>query len=540
MPSCLGIYIEKNIIKYAKVSKEKESIKIDSFGVKFYDRLDDAIEQIMSETDSYSIPISVNLSNESYQYFNVLSILNKKDIEQVVKTEFDSYCYEQRVNPHAFETRYLAVNSLEDKKIRIINIADNKVDISSKAQLFDKYKLSTLTPISISIKNIMNMQERENALIVNIEDKTTISTLIDQKVYTVTTLDNGMQEVLDYIADKENSYSKAYEICKNTTIITSSSQELKENENPYINHIMNTIYNIAGQVKKIINESPAKIDKIYLTGTAAVINNVDLYFQEYLSMPSCEIVKPYFIKTIMKGINIKDYIEVNTAISLAMQGLGLGIEKMNFKTNSLKDVINNSTKITLGKNKAAKKVNKEANKKKIENIVKLNWVSEFNLIATAVKVVSAFAVYTTIIIVLTNETYLKQQQTEELIANTNKEITQIQNDVSKANKKSAEYTKLISNLEAINNKANEITSRRNAIPNLLNEIMFGIPDTVQVLSIKNTTNKHIVISTQTERYEQIGMFIAKLKNDEILTNVIADSGIKENGIITVIIEGDLP
>lgn len=354
MSSCLGIYIEKNIIKYAKVSKEKESIKIDSFGVKFYDRLDDAIEQIMSETDSYNIPTSVNLSNESYQYFNVLSILTKKDIEQVVKTEFDAYCYEQRVNPHAFETRYTLVNSLEDsKKIRIINVADNKVDISSKAQLFDKYKLSTLTPISMSIKNIMNMQVRENSLIVNIEDKTTITTLIDQKIYSVTKLDNGMEEVLDYIAEKENSYSKAYEICKNTTIVTNPSQELKENENPYINHIMNTIYNIAGQIKKIINESPAKIDKIYLTGTAAVINNIDLYFQEYLSMPTCEIVKPYFIKTIMKGINIKDYIEVNTAISLAMQGLNLGIEKMNFKTNSIKDVINNSTKITIGKNKVA-------------------------------------------------------------------------------------------------------------------------------------------------------------------------------------------
>ena len=74
MPSCLGIYIEKNIIKYAKVSKEKESIKIDAFGVKFYDRLDEAMEQIMAETDSYNIPVSVNLSNESYQYFNILAV----------------------------------------------------------------------------------------------------------------------------------------------------------------------------------------------------------------------------------------------------------------------------------------------------------------------------------------------------------------------------------------------------------------------------------------------------------------------------------
>ena len=174
MLSCLGIYIEKNIIKYAKLSKEKDNIKVDAFGLKFYDRLDEAMEQIMTETDSYNIPISVNLSNESYQYFNVLSMIKGQDIQKVVKTEFEAYCYSEKINQHAFETRQTYANSLDEKdKIRVINVIDNKIDISSKIQLFDKYKLSTLTPISMSIKNIMNLQEKENALIVNIEEKTT-------------------------------------------------------------------------------------------------------------------------------------------------------------------------------------------------------------------------------------------------------------------------------------------------------------------------------------------------------------------------------
>ena len=34
MSTCLGLYIESNIIKYAKVSKEREQIKVESFGVK--------------------------------------------------------------------------------------------------------------------------------------------------------------------------------------------------------------------------------------------------------------------------------------------------------------------------------------------------------------------------------------------------------------------------------------------------------------------------------------------------------------------------
>ena len=66
MPSCLGLYIENNLIKYAKVSKEREAIKVEAFGIKFYDKLNEAIKQIISETYSFKIPISVNLSQEMY------------------------------------------------------------------------------------------------------------------------------------------------------------------------------------------------------------------------------------------------------------------------------------------------------------------------------------------------------------------------------------------------------------------------------------------------------------------------------------------
>lgn len=31
MPSCLGLYIDKNIIKYAKVSRDKTSTKVEAF-----------------------------------------------------------------------------------------------------------------------------------------------------------------------------------------------------------------------------------------------------------------------------------------------------------------------------------------------------------------------------------------------------------------------------------------------------------------------------------------------------------------------------
>ena len=63
MSSCLGLYIENNIIKYAKISKDHDSVRIDSFGMKFYDNIDEVIKQIVNETYSYKVPISVNYAD---------------------------------------------------------------------------------------------------------------------------------------------------------------------------------------------------------------------------------------------------------------------------------------------------------------------------------------------------------------------------------------------------------------------------------------------------------------------------------------------
>ena len=92
MASCLGLFIENNLIKYAKVSKEHEELKVEAFGIEFYDDLENAIKQIIDETYSYKTPISINLSDEMYTYFNVFSLLGKNYLPKVVKTEFDSYC----------------------------------------------------------------------------------------------------------------------------------------------------------------------------------------------------------------------------------------------------------------------------------------------------------------------------------------------------------------------------------------------------------------------------------------------------------------
>ena len=129
MSTCLGIYIENNLIKYAKVSKEQENLKVELFGVTYYDDLEKKIKQIIDETYSYKVPISINLSDEMYNYFNMFALLNKNDLQKAIKTEFESYCSDKKYNPNVFETRYVVVPNIEQKnQLKVIHISENKIE----------------------------------------------------------------------------------------------------------------------------------------------------------------------------------------------------------------------------------------------------------------------------------------------------------------------------------------------------------------------------------------------------------------------------
>ena len=372
MSTCLGLYIENNIVKYAKVTKDNDIVKIDSFGIKFYDKIQDAIQQVIEETYSYKIPISVNLSDEVYNYFYVFSLLNKKDIQNVINTEFESICYENNINKDAIESRYVLTNEESNKdKIKVIHVSANKADIAKKTQQLEGYRISCVSPIGMSIGNLVDLNKKENVVVVNIENKTTLTTIINEKISDVQIINEGVTSILDKISSKENSYSKAYEICKNTTIYTNEGKDLQYEENEYIEEIMPTLYNIVTQVRKLIENNLTKIDRLYITGTASVINNIDIYFQEYLGDIRCEILKPYFLQNIKAKINIKDYIEVNSPVSLALQGLGEGVKAMNFKKESLMDKLPEWLTQDIGGGKVLK--NKDGKSKKISYNSKFNF-----------------------------------------------------------------------------------------------------------------------------------------------------------------------
>ena len=539
MASCLGVYVESNTIKYAKVSKEHEKIKVEFFGVKFYDNLEKAINQIIKETYSYKTPISINLSEEIYNYFDMFAMLSNKDLSKAIKTEFEMYCNDQGYNPNVFETRYVVSKNPEDKdKLEVIHIAANKIELTKKNQVLEKYKLAKIIPVSISITNLIETKPKENYLIVNMEEITTVTTILDENVYNIQTFQEGSQEFLRKINLKENSFTKAYEICKNTTIYTAEGKNLQEEEIGYLEDIMPTLYTIVGNVGRIINESQERITKVYLTGTAALINNIDLYFQEYLGEVECEILKPYFINA-RQEISIQDYIEVNSAISLALTGVGQGIQGINFKKQTLKERIPDWLKIEVNSNKEKK--GKLATSGWFTNDLgeKLD-KTEISLLRTAVGLIILFAVYSGFAILLQNQMKEKKQQAQESIDNTNTQIQLADDDKTKIDSRTNDYTKMIQNLQDLNDRFIDANKTRDAIPNLLNRIMYIIPENVQITSIQNTTGTHVAIEAQSNKYEQLGMFKAKLDTEMFLTNVISTSGKQENNVIKVKIEGDLP
>ena len=539
MSSCLGLYIEEHLIKYAKVSKERDRIKVESFGIKFYDKIGDAIFQVIEETYSQKTPISVNISDEIYNYFDMFALLTKNDLQKAIKTEFESYCADKGYNPNVFETRYAVVDSQLDKdKIKIIHVADNKIELNKREQEVEGYHLANISPISMSIPNLLQIEKDENSLIVNIEDDTVITTILGGKIFNIDMIEEGSRDILSKINSKENSYSTSYEICKNTTIYTSNGRELQTEHQTYLADIMPTLYNIVNQVSKIINNSVEKIRKVYITGTAALVNNIDLYFQEYLPDTQCEILKPYFIEN-TGDINIKDYIEVNSAISMALMGLGEGVTGMNFKKKTLSDQIPSWMKV---------EVNPDVSKKRQKNLGGfLTWdlgqkldKTEKSLIRIAVALFLLVTIYSVFSGLLNYQISEKEKEANDSIAKTNSQIELANSDNEQIKTKTNEYSSMIQNLQDANDRLTDRNRTRNAIPNLLNQIMSIIPENVQLTSIENDAGTHIVINAQSNKYEQLGFFVARLKTDVILNNVVSTAGQKDNGVVTIKIEGDLP
>lgn len=537
MSSCLGIYIQNNLIKYAKVSKERNNVKVDAYGVKFYDAdVENVIEQIVKETFSYQIPISVNITNEKYTYSTVFALLKQQDIEKAINTEFEFFCNNNNKNKNTIEYRALQMPNKEDKdKLRVLYAYTEKTNIVETIQQFDKYKVQNISPIAMIIPNLDRTIEQEKCIIINIEDSTEITTITNGKIYKIDRIDTGMKKILSTIAERENSIQKAYEICKNTTVYTKAGQNLKIEGNEYLEDIMINLQDIIEQTKETIIKNGIEIDNIYITGMGLMINNIDLLFQENFIEKKCEILVPYFVEKTNVKINIKDYLEVNSAISLALQGLDPKKKEINFNNSSkTKDLLSMDVSqiITILKNRP-KKTSKEI----------LNTETDFMdniLLRISTALLLIIILYMGASYSIKNQLNTKIAETNEAIEKTNNELAKIEETSKLINTRTNEYQNLVKKIDDANSKISETYLSKNAIPNLLNKVMQTIPTGVQLVSINNASGKRIEIIAQAKKYDQLGYFKAALEEEGILTNITSTKGIKQDDLISITITGELP
>ena len=537
MSSCLGIYIQNNLIKYAKVSKERNNVKVDAYGVKFYDAdVENVIEQIVKETFSYQIPISVNITNEKYTYSTVFALLKQQDIEKAINTEFEFFCNNNNKNKNTIEYRALQMPNMEDKdKLRVLYAYTEKTNIVEKIQQFDKYKVQNISPIAMIIPNLDRTIEQEKCIVINIEDSTEITTITNGKIYKIDRIDTGMKKILSTIAERENSIQKAYEICKNTTVYTKAGQNLKIEGNEYLEDIMINLQDIIEQTKETIIKNGIEIDNIYITGMGLMINNIDLLFQENFIEKKCEILVPYFVEKTNVKINIKDYLEVNSAISLALQGLDPKKKETNFNNSSkTKDLLSMDVSqiITILKNRP-KKTSKEV----------LNIETDFMdniLLRISTALLLIIILYMGASYSIKNQLNTKIAETNEAIEKTNNELAKIEETSKLINTRTNEYQNLVKKIDDANSKISETYLSKNAIPNLLNKVMQTIPTGVQLVSINNASGKRIEIIAQAKKYDQLGYFKAALEEEGILTNITSTKGIKQDNLISITITGELP
>lgn len=553
MQYCLGISIDDKFIRYAKVQKEDNTFKVESYGINSYNGADlnKKITQIIQETDSSKVPISIDVQNERYYFFNFFGVKNKTYAKEAIQTEFESFCTENHINKNTVDGRYIYTKNIDTlDQNKAIYIYESKGEIEERLNLFKGTKVVSATPDAIAISNIVNIEPNKNIMIVDIGDNTKITTIINKNIYNVDILSEGLKEAFDTINLKENSILKTYEVLKNTTIYTMDMDTTSNKENDeYLQYIVPSLYKVAQEVLNI-TKNYKRIDQIYLTGYATVINNIELYFQEYFKESKVEILKPFFIEK-NDRTNIKDYIEVNQAIALALQGMGYGARTINFSSDKKADEIKSMLSMNMSDIINYFKVQK-ANNGKDKNKPKLKLDFGFlsnkfrkldsSLMNAMVSILIITILYCAGSIWVSKQIASENNKISDNVSYTQEQIAKATDDDSKINTKTNDYKRYKSNLENTSNVIETKRSRKNQITTLLNKIVYTIPKEVQLTEIKNVEKdgkQHIYISAQSKKYEQLAYFKAKLKNANILDNVTSNEGTKSGDVVTTIIEGDL-
>ncbi len=534
MGTALGIYVEKNLIKYSKVFSNRNKYYIEAYGVKYTNKVSEGIEQIVRETNSEKIPIVVNAVDQDYSYFDIFSKLNERDYEKSIDLQFEELASESSINKNLLQTGYtISKNPVDSERLHVIHASQYLTAMDTRANLFKTNKPSAQMPIGISVTNLV--KDKGSYIILNLEEKTELTSTIDGEVFEVKQLQHNTGAIINQINHIENSIPKSYEVLKNTIVPISESDNLNMEENTYIPVILMELNEIINEVKSYIKDSPLNIKKIYLTGTGASVSNIELLFSESILGLDVEILKPFFLDTTSLNLSIKEYVDVNSASALALEELGFDSKTMSFKSNYAK-------KASINLNMDLKDIDFS----QLGDNIKDSFVQEIQpfesfAIRFSLTSIIILILFISISIMLTKSNSEKLIETQKLFIESQQAVGRINTDIGKVKAKIEEYNALLSKMDegSSGNKNNASYIRKDALPNFLNQVAHHIPVRVKVTDIKEE-GSHVTMTIESEKYEQLGFFVGLLETNGVLMKIKTSTSQKAGNLVTLVVEGDLP
>ncbi len=320
MASALGIFIDRNIIKYAKLNGTKDKLKVESYGMKYGENHKELLKQIIEETNSSKNNVVINAAEIHYEETSIFSMLKKKDYDKAVEVAYEEIIDKQKLRPELLEYGYiLSKNPADSEKLHVLLGIQEKGAMETRANLFGQnVMLYSQMPIGISISNIY--ENPLPALIVNIEEDTYITEIYDTEPIKVTRIATGTKNIIDTINNEENSISKSYEVLRNMVLPTDDMDQISFEGNEYAPVIVSEVMKIVSEIKSVIKKRPGIYKKIYISGTGATISNLETFIEKLIDDVECDILRPAGIEG-QKKVAIKEYVDVNSAIALACEAL---------------------------------------------------------------------------------------------------------------------------------------------------------------------------------------------------------------------------
>ena len=264
MSNCLGIFLGENIAKYAKLSVDNnKQVKVEQCGTRIIkESKKDLIVKLIEETKSNDIPLVLNAQYDKYQTFEVFDQTQSASssyVGEIIKTEFEALCEKQRLmlNDLSYVYKLCDVKNENGKKKVALNYTNNS-NIEQYKSINEK-QVSAIFPTELIIDKLVSKDEK-NYILVNLDEKLSITTVVDGKIADFNFFDIGMLQILEEFSMKLGSISKAYENCKKINTYT----EGESSNDPQLESILEPILqDILRYILTIVNKNRKNIDKIF-------------------------------------------------------------------------------------------------------------------------------------------------------------------------------------------------------------------------------------------------------------------------------------